>query len=35
MSEEQKAVFKDLLDTLKAKDVITTEDQIRLMSYLY
>jgi integrin beta 3/collagen type V/XI/XXIV/XXVII alpha len=35
MSSEQKALFKDLLELLTAKDVITTEDQIKLMSYLY
>ena len=35
MSEEQKALFKELLETLTAKNVITTEDQIKLMSYLY
>jgi len=35
MSSEQKAIFKDLLEILTDKNVITTEEQIKLMSYLY
>jgi integrin beta 3/collagen type V/XI/XXIV/XXVII alpha len=35
MSAEQKALFKDLLELLTTKDIITTEEQIKLMSYLY
>ena len=33
--EEYKAMFKELLELLTAKNIITTEDQIKLMSYLY
>lgn len=35
MSLEQKAIFKDLLEILTNKNVITTEEQIKLMSYFY
>ncbi|RNJ78304.1 MAG: collagen-like protein, partial [Nitrosopumilus sp. H8] len=35
MSSEQKSIFKDLLEILTNKNIITTEEQIRLMSYLY
>ncbi|NND87323.1 MAG: collagen-like protein, partial [Nitrosopumilus sp.] len=35
MSSEQKAIFKDLLEILTNKNIITTEEQIKLMSYLY
>ena len=35
MSDEQKALFKDLLEVLTSKNLISTEDQIRLMSHLY
>jgi integrin beta 3/collagen type V/XI/XXIV/XXVII alpha len=28
-------MFKELLELLTAKNIITTEDQIKLMSYLY
>ena len=33
--EEYKAMFKELLEHLTAKNIITTEEQIKLMSYLY
>jgi integrin beta 3/collagen type V/XI/XXIV/XXVII alpha len=35
MSSEQKALFKELLEILTNKNAITTEEQIKLMSYLY
>jgi len=35
MSSEQKTIFKELLEILTIKDIITTEEQIKLMSYLY
>jgi len=35
LSEEQKVLFKELLELLVSKNVIATEDQIKLMSYLY
>ncbi|MEO2201008.1 MAG: collagen-like protein, partial [Nitrosopumilus sp.] len=35
MSSEQKAIFKELLEILTNKDIISTEEQIKLMSYLY
>jgi len=35
MSMEQKALFKELLEILTNKNIISTEDQIKLMSYLY
>ena len=35
MTEEQKALFKELLGVLVSKNLISTEDQIRLMSHLY
>jgi integrin beta 3/collagen type V/XI/XXIV/XXVII alpha len=35
MSDEQKALLRELLEVLTAKNLITTEEQIKLMSYLY
>jgi integrin beta 3/collagen type V/XI/XXIV/XXVII alpha len=35
MSIEQKALFKELLEILTNKNLISTEEQIKLMSYLY
>ncbi len=35
MSSEQKTIFKELLEILTMKNIITTEEQIKLMSYLY
>jgi len=35
MTSEQKAIFKELLEMLTNKGVISTEEQIKLMSYLY
>jgi integrin beta 3/collagen type V/XI/XXIV/XXVII alpha len=35
LSDEQKALFRELLEILTAKNMITTEEQIKLMSYLY
>jgi integrin beta 3/collagen type V/XI/XXIV/XXVII alpha len=35
MSSEQKAIFKELLEILTTKDIINTEEQIKLLSYLY
>jgi integrin beta 3/collagen type V/XI/XXIV/XXVII alpha len=35
MSEENKVMLKEFLDILTAKNIITTEEQIKLMSYLY
>jgi integrin beta 3/collagen type V/XI/XXIV/XXVII alpha len=35
MSSEQKTIFKELLEILTNKNIITTEEQIKLMSYLY
>jgi integrin beta 3/collagen type V/XI/XXIV/XXVII alpha len=35
MSVEQKAIFKELLEILTNKNIINTEEQIKLMSYLY
>jgi integrin beta 3/collagen type V/XI/XXIV/XXVII alpha len=35
MSDEQKTLFKELLEILTEKNIITTEEQIKLMSYLY
>jgi integrin beta 3/collagen type V/XI/XXIV/XXVII alpha len=35
LSDEQKALFRELLEILTAKNIITTEEQIKLMSYLY
>ena len=35
MASEQKAIFKDLLEILTNKNIISTEEQIKLMSYLY
>ena len=32
---EQKAIFKELLEILTNKNIISTEEQIKLMSYLY
>ena len=35
MSEEQKQLFKDLLDIMVRKGLITAEEQIELQSHLY
>ena len=35
ISEETKTLIKDLLDLLASKNIITTEEQIKLASYLY
>jgi integrin beta 3/collagen type V/XI/XXIV/XXVII alpha len=35
MSEESKKLIKDLLELLASKNIISTEEQIRLASYLY
>ena len=35
MSEEQKQLFKDMLDILVRKGIITPEEQIELQSHLY
>jgi hypothetical protein len=35
MSDEQKQLFKDMLDTLARKGIITAEEQIELQSNLY
>src|SRR3989337_2018387 len=35
MSEENKILFKELLHILTSKNIITTQEQIKLMSYLY
>jgi integrin beta 3/collagen type V/XI/XXIV/XXVII alpha len=35
MSSEQKALFKELLEILTNKNTLSTEEQIKLMSYLY
>jgi integrin beta 3/collagen type V/XI/XXIV/XXVII alpha len=35
MSEENKILFKELLQILTSKNIITTPEQIKLMSYLY
>jgi len=35
VSEETKTLIKDLLDLLASKNIITTEEQIKLASYLY
>jgi len=35
MSEESKKLIKDLLELLASKNTISTEEQIRLASYLY
>ena len=35
MSDEQKELFKDLLDILVRKGLITSEEQIELQSHLY
>ncbi|MEK0381716.1 MAG: collagen-like protein, partial [Nitrosopumilus sp.] len=35
MSEENKILFKELLQILTSKNIITTQEQIKLMSYLY
>jgi integrin beta 3/collagen type V/XI/XXIV/XXVII alpha len=35
MSDEGKTLIKDLLELLASKNIITTEEQIKLSSYLY
>ncbi|SVB38610.1 uncharacterized protein METZ01_LOCUS191464 [marine metagenome] len=35
MTEEGKKLIKELLELLVSKNIITTEEQIRLASYLY
>ncbi len=35
MTEESKKLIKELLELLVSKNIITTEEQIRLASYLY
>jgi integrin beta 3/collagen type V/XI/XXIV/XXVII alpha len=35
MSEENKMLVKELLEILTTKNIITTEEQIKLMSRLY
>ena len=35
VSEETKTLIKDLLDLLASKNIISTEEQIKLASYLY
>ncbi|MCH7941542.1 MAG: hypothetical protein IH842_06260, partial [Thaumarchaeota archaeon] len=35
LSEQQKVLLKELLELLVEKNVIGTEEQIKLMSYLY
>ena len=35
MSEEGKRLIKELLELLASKNIITTEEQIKLTSYLY
>ena len=35
MSEEGKKLFKELLELLASKNIISTEEQIKLTSYLY
>jgi len=35
ISGDQKTIFKDLLEILTEKGVITTEEQIKLLSHLY
>ena len=35
MSEEQKQLFKDMLDILVRKGIISAEEQIELQSHLY
>jgi integrin beta 3/collagen type V/XI/XXIV/XXVII alpha len=35
MSEESKRLVKELLELLASKNVISTEEQIKLTSYLY
>jgi integrin beta 3/collagen type V/XI/XXIV/XXVII alpha len=35
MSEENKEMLKEMLDILTSKNIITTEEQIKLMSFLY
>jgi integrin beta 3/collagen type V/XI/XXIV/XXVII alpha len=34
-SEQQKQIITQLLEVLAAKNIITTEQQIKLLSYLY
>jgi hypothetical protein len=35
MSEEQKQLFKDMLEILAKKGIISSEEQIELQSHLY
>ena len=35
MSDEGKTLIKDLLELLASKNIISTEEQIKLSSYLY
>jgi integrin beta 3/collagen type V/XI/XXIV/XXVII alpha len=35
LSDSEKALFKELLELLTSKNMISTEEQIRLMSHLY
>jgi integrin beta 3/collagen type V/XI/XXIV/XXVII alpha len=35
MSEESKRLVKELLELLALKNIISTEEQIKLTSYLY
>jgi len=35
MSEESKRLVKELLELLASKNIISTEEQIKLTSYLY
>jgi integrin beta 3/collagen type V/XI/XXIV/XXVII alpha len=35
MSDEGKRLIKELLELLASKNIITTEEQIKLTSYLY
>jgi integrin beta 3/collagen type V/XI/XXIV/XXVII alpha len=35
MSEESKRLVKELLELLATKNIISTEEQIKLTSYLY
>jgi len=35
MSDDGKRLFKELLELLASKNIISTEEQIKLTSYLY
>jgi integrin beta 3/collagen type V/XI/XXIV/XXVII alpha len=35
MSEESKRLVKELLELLASKNILSTEEQIKLTSYLY